>query len=125
MNGKNIEDASLLSAAMNQAVEAERQAAAAVIASRREAEEILIEARRRAGEIAARTDRRIVSIQKIRAKVLKKRLDKRMESIKHHHQRQLAFLVDNQDNSAIIAAAVARLASRLVGFSHRSGGEDS
>ncbi|MBF0159581.1 MAG: hypothetical protein HQL58_08640 [Magnetococcales bacterium] len=100
---------------MSQAVAAERQAATAVAVSRREAEEIVLAARRRAGEIAARTDRRIAAIQKIRAKVLKKRLDKRMVAIRQQHQRQAAFLVENQNDATIMADAVARLARLLTG----------
>ncbi|MBF0342499.1 MAG: hypothetical protein HQL95_16260 [Magnetococcales bacterium] len=74
-------------AAMNQAMKADRQAAAFVAASRREAEEILTLARLVAGEIAARTDRRLAALQKGRAKSLKHQLD----ALKRHQHRSAPF----------------------------------
>ncbi|MBF0272718.1 MAG: hypothetical protein HQL98_11720 [Magnetococcales bacterium] len=100
-----------LETAMNQALEADRQAAETMAASRKQAEEILLQAHRVVAEIETRTDRRLTSLQKGQAKSLKKRL----ESIKRHQQRAAPFEGDARGTVVDPVGAAQRLAARLTG----------
>ncbi|MBF0165368.1 MAG: hypothetical protein HQL97_11230 [Magnetococcales bacterium] len=107
---------SWLDGAMNRALEADQDAFLSVAESRREAEELLLEARRQAASIEARADRRMATVQKERAKVLRRQL----ETLQRHHRRAALFKEAGEERFDTPAwaepgVAARRLAALLTG----------
>ncbi len=97
--------------AIQQVLDAEEWAMAAVDRSRVEAEGILLEARRRAAELAAESDLNISAIHKEMAKKTRKQV----QEITLEYQRRVAFEGSAAGHDVELETAVARLASRLTG----------
>ncbi|WP_420904960.1 hypothetical protein [Candidatus Magnetaquiglobus chichijimensis] len=109
-----------LEEAMNRALEADRDAFLSVAESRREAEALLLEARRVAASIEARADRRMATIQKERARALRRQLD----ALQRHHRRAALFKEEGGDAPdplvwAESGVAARRLAALLTGGAER------